>query len=84
MKPSLHTAASASRENGMNWAEKMKINADEALLDSAVRDRMTTRRPKALSWDPFDVWLTRIKQPRDSATGSAPTGASKRVGDRPA
>jgi hypothetical protein len=68
----------------MNWAEIMKINADTASLDSAVRDPMTGRRPQALSWDPFDVWLTRIKQPRDSATGSPPAGNSRRAGDRPA
>ena len=60
----------------MNWAETMKRNATIAVLTHVADDESASRRLLAASWDPFEVWLTRIKQPRDSAAASAPAGTS--------
>jgi len=42
----------------MNWADMMKENADRA-------SRELVAAPT--SWEPHEVWLTRIKAPRDHA-----------------
>ena len=61
----------------MNWAEAMKGNATVAMLEHVAYDASVSRATQAVSWDPFEVWLTRIKQPRDNAAKSAPAGTSK-------
>lgn len=47
-------------------------NNEKAIAAAVVRERtemspqeVTTTRATAESWDPYDVWLTRVKQPRD-------------------
>jgi hypothetical protein len=55
----------------MNWAETMKGNATVALLEHVAYDKSVSGATQAGSWDPFEVWLTRIKQPRDRAAKSA-------------
>ena len=66
----------------MNWAETMEDNATVAMLEHVAADGSAFRRTPTASWDPFEVWLTRIKQPRDSAANSALTGSSNDIGDR--
>ena len=66
----------------MNWAEAMEGNATVALLDHVADDASVSRATQAESWDPFEVWLTRIKQPRDSAAKSAGAGTSNGILDR--
>jgi hypothetical protein len=58
-------------EYGMSWSETMKGNATVASLEHVANGESVVRRAQAASWDPFEVWLTRIKQPRDSAVKSA-------------
>jgi hypothetical protein len=58
----------------MNWAETMKGNATNASLATVNDDERVFHRAPAASWDPLDVWLTRIKQPRDRAAGEAAAG----------
>ena len=66
----------------MRWSETMKGNATVASLEHFANDESVYRRTQATSWDPFEVWLTRIKQPRDSTVKSAPAGTSNGIGDR--
>ena len=57
----------------------MKDNAAVASLEHVASDEAISRAAQARSWDPFEVWLTRIKQPRDSAVKSAAAGMSNDV-----
>ena len=66
----------------MNWAETMKDSATVTSLESVATDGGAFRRTQAASWDPFEVWLTRIKQPRDSAANSAAAATSNGIADR--
>jgi hypothetical protein len=54
----------------------MKSNATVASLEHVANDESSFRRKQAASWDPFEVWLTRVKQPRDNAAKSATAGTS--------
>jgi hypothetical protein len=55
----------------MNWADTMKGNATVASLATVADDARVFHRTPAASWDPSDIWLTRIKQPRDRAAAEA-------------
>ena len=55
----------------MSWSETIKGNATVASLEHVANDESVFRPTQATSWDPFEVWLTRIKQPRDRAAKSA-------------
>lgn len=66
----------------MNWAETMKGNATVASLEQVATDGGAFRRTQAVSWSPFEVWLTRVKQPRDSIANSAPAGTPNGSADR--
>ena len=61
----------------MSWAETMISRATVALHDRAANDEGIFRSAQPTSWDPYEVWLTRVKQPRDRAaqvvTASDPT-----------
>lgn len=65
----------------MNWADTMKGNAAVASLEHVATDGGAFRRTQAASWSPFEVWLTRIKQPRERAANPAPSGRPNRIGD---
>ena len=66
----------------MNWAETLKGNATVASLEHATTDGVAFPRTQAASWEPFEVWLTRIKQPRDRAANSAPVGTPNGIAYR--
>jgi hypothetical protein len=57
------------------WHEKaMARNASPGESQSGQRRIPTvlsfTRAPiEAAAWDPYEVWLTRVKQPRDARNG---------------
>ena len=63
----------------MSWSEAIKGNVPVALLEHVAHDESVSRPTQAASWDPFEVWLTRIKQPRDNAAKSAPAGTSNGI-----
>jgi hypothetical protein len=65
----------------MSSSETMNGDATVTSPEHAI-DESAVRRTQATSWDPFEVWLTRIKQPRDNAAKSAPAGTSNGIGDR--
>jgi len=60
----------------------MKGNSTLALPEPIANDAIVSRRTQAASWDPFEVWLTRIKQPRDNSAKAARGGTSNGIGDR--
>ena len=72
----IDSATGITLEYVMNWSETMKGNATVASSENVANDESVFRRTQATSWDPFEVWLTRIKQPRDNAAKSAPTVTS--------
>jgi hypothetical protein len=49
----------------------MKASADVALRDRATGDEDIVPAMQATGWDPAEVWLSRIKRPRDRAAMSA-------------
>ena len=51
----------------MSWAEAMKENARAASRDRASADANVLRSAPSTSWDSYEVWLTRVKQPRERA-----------------
>jgi hypothetical protein len=59
----------------MNWAEAMKDTADAASQDRVSTEASVMRSAISASWDPYEVWLTRVKQPRDLAARRVPSNA---------
>jgi len=53
----------------MSWAEAMKENAKAASRDRGSADAHDLRSAPSTSWDSYEVWLTRVKQPREHAAG---------------
>jgi hypothetical protein len=51
----------------MNWADAMKDNADIASRELISTDAAVIPRNASTSWEPHQVWLTRVKLPRDLA-----------------
>lgn len=51
----------------MNWAEAMKANAKAASRDRLADNANVLRSTPSTSSDPHEVWLTRVKQPREHA-----------------
>jgi hypothetical protein len=49
----------------MNWANKLASVANDAADDRVPSNDDVQRNALSASWDPHQVWLTRIKQPRD-------------------
>lgn len=50
----------------MNWATTMAGNADDDADNRAPSDDSGQRSVVPGAWDPHQVWLTRVKQPRDA------------------
>ena len=51
----------------MNWADMMKENAAPASTLLLAAHPNVRRKEAPTSWEPHEVWLTRIKEPRDNA-----------------
>jgi hypothetical protein len=57
----------ASREDAQaKVAGRAKSRAVESAASTVRRDPSATG-----AWDPYEVWLTRVKQPRDRRYGSS-------------
>jgi hypothetical protein len=52
----------------MSWAEAMKEVADVAGNDRPATGANIMRSATSATWDPYEVWLTRVKRPRELAT----------------
>jgi len=63
----------------MSWAEAMKEQANAASRDRVHMDANVLRSTPQNSWDPYEVWLTRVKQPRERAAGRVTADAESQV-----
>ena len=63
----------------MSWAEAMKEMADVASRDRGSADENVMRSEPSTSWDPYEVWLTRVKQPREHAVDRFTANAEGQV-----
>jgi len=63
----------------VSWAEAMKEMADVASRDRVGSDANVTRSAPSTSWDPYEVWLTRVKQPREHAAGRLTANAESQA-----
>ena len=52
----------------MSWTETMKEAADVAANGRTATGANTIRSATSATWDPYEVWLTRVKRPRELAT----------------
>ncbi len=59
----------------MNWADAIKERAAAAMRERAAPAETALDKSRTSSWDPYEVWLTRVRQPRELAA----TGRSSRV-----
>jgi len=60
-----------NQESSRSWPQAMKASADVASRDRATGDEYIVPAMQATGWDPAEVWLSRIKRPRDRAAISA-------------
>jgi len=67
----------------MGWAEAMKDQASVASRDRVYMDAIVLRSTPAIPWDPYEVWLTRVKAPRGRAPSWAPADADSQVRRQP-
>jgi len=67
----------------MSWAEAMKEHAKSASRDPASADANVLRSTPSTSWDPYEVWLSRVKQPRDLAASRVTANAESQVRRQP-
>lgn len=51
----------------MNWSETMKENAIRVSREHSFHDTNDLQVAASIAWDPREVWLTRVKQPRELA-----------------
>ena len=63
----------------MSWAEAMKENAKAASRNRVSADANVLRSAPSTSWDPDEVWLTRVKQPREQAADRFTASAEYQV-----
>jgi hypothetical protein len=72
-----------NQEFSMSWSDVMKASAAVALHARASSDEGIVLGMQAASWDPYEVWLSRIKKPRDRAGIALAAGFSKATFDLP-
>lgn len=55
----------------MNWTDVLKDRASAVLRERTAPGRRIFSNAQPNGWDPYEVWLTRVKQPRDRAADTA-------------
>ncbi len=60
----------------MNWTDAMKENAALASREREFTDTVVVARDASASWDPHEVWLKRVKLPRELAASKQADGSS--------
>lgn len=70
--------AEAVTEQHMIWADAMQGNATVASRDIDSIADGSAREGVSDSWDPYNVWLTRVKQPRDRADANSDKSTGER------
>jgi hypothetical protein len=51
----------------MSWVEAVTNRATIIDRDGGSTERGIFSNARRQGWDPYEVWLTRVKQPRDAA-----------------
>ena len=67
----------------MSWEKAMK---EQASIDSRAgrsAEPNAMRSGDSTSWDPYEVWLTRVKEPRGRAPSRARADADSQVRRQP-
>jgi len=59
----------------MSWAQTMKEAADVAASGRTATDANMMRSATSAPWDPYEVWLTRVKRPRELKASRADAAA---------
>lgn len=71
----------------MNWTDAMKNNADVVSRFGVPAGPTGTRVAAPTGWDPHEVWLSRVKEPRERAArrvaDNAPVAALDSSGSAP-
>ena len=67
----------------MNWATTMASNADNAANNRISSVDTAHDDAESGSWSPHQVWLTRIKQPRESRQPLPERSATKSTAQSP-
>lgn len=67
----------------MSWSEALKELANVDPRDNLSTDANVDRSTSSTTWDPHEVWLTRVKRPREQAASRAPSDAESRVRSLP-
>jgi hypothetical protein len=55
----------------MSWTEVVRDHANSSLSERSTADRRIFSNMQPRTWDPYEVWLTRVKQPRERASAAA-------------
>jgi len=63
----------------MSWTQAMKEQASVDSRDRFSTDANVTRSTTSTSWDPHEVWLTRVKLPRERAGRRVTSSAGSQV-----
>lgn len=64
-----------SQDSSSSWPEAIRASADVALRNRASGDGVVVPATQATGWDPGEIWLSRIKQPRDRAAIARAAGS---------
>lgn len=67
----------------MNWAETMKAYSGVTSSQRYTRELSEIGGAPPQGWNPYEVWLTRIKQPRERAARVVTLGASSSATSAP-
>ena len=67
----------------MSWEKAMKEQANIDSRDGGSAEPIAMRSGDSTSWDPYEVWLTRIREPRVRAPSQAPADADSQVCRQP-
>lgn len=63
----------------MRWEDAMRANAESVSMDRVSADADVGHSDVSTAWDPYEVWLSRVKRPRDMAARRAATDAETHV-----
>jgi len=55
----------------MSWTDVVRDHAKAVLRERAIAEHRIFGNAQPKGWDPYEVWLTRVKQPRDRAADTA-------------
>jgi len=60
----------------MSWTDALKPSVTAAVAERPEQYTPLFNAARPIGWDPHDVWLTRVRQPRKLAASAAVESAS--------